>query len=119
MSVWLSILRWIARLSALLVAGSYLLMLFGEVMDPHSAPPSTFVEWAGIGLTTIACIALLIAWRWELAGAMLSLACLMAFAMLIQGGSTFHAAILVMATPGILYVIDWFVRRESAARHHA
>ena len=66
MSVCLPLLRWAARLSALLVTGAYTLLMIGEIASPHSGGPSTFLEWTGIALLTIAALAMLLAWRWEL-----------------------------------------------------
>jgi len=105
------ILRWVARLSALLVAGGYTVMLVGEITHPHSGPPTTLVERAGIALLTATCIGMLLAWRWELPGAVISLASLVAFTLLIQMRQ--HAILFVFVAPGILFLVDWFVRRAG------
>ena len=104
------ILRWIARLSGLLIAGGYVLLVIGEFANPHSGPPSTFVEWAGIALLTATCAGVLVAWRWELPGAVLSLASLIAFTAVVH--FRHHTVHVVLAIPGILFLADWLLRRR-------
>jgi hypothetical protein len=104
------VLRWIARLSGLLIAGGYFLMVVGEFTNPHSGPPSTFVEWTGIVLLTATCAGMLVAWRWELPGAILSLASLAAFTAVVHFRQ--HTVHLVLAVPGLLFLADWLLRRR-------
>jgi hypothetical protein len=113
MSVFHPLLRWTARVSGLLVAGGYAFLMVGEMAAPHSGSPSTFLEWTGIAVLSIAALALLIAWRWELQGALVSLAALGVQTVLIPGSPTYHRVLLTMAVPGVLYSLDWFVRRRT------
>jgi hypothetical protein len=76
MSALVNTLRWFARISGLLIAGMYTLMVIGEFTHPHSSAPSTVQEWTGIVLLTATCAGMLIGWRWELPGAILSLVAL-------------------------------------------
>jgi hypothetical protein len=112
MSVFLVVLRWAARLSGLLIAGGFALLAIGEMSSPGAAGPATLLEWAGMILVTVSCASLLIAWRWELVGSIVSLTCLAAFAILIPGGHAFHMVLLAMAAPGVLYVLDWAMSRQ-------
>jgi hypothetical protein len=109
---FLTILRWIARLSALFIGGAYVLMLAGEILTPHSGPPSTLIEWTGIVLITATCLGMLLAWRWELPGAALSLVSLIAFALLIRMGP--HTVLYVLAVPGTLFLADAILRKAGA-----
>jgi hypothetical protein len=110
MSVSLTALRWIARLSALLIAGGYVLLVAGEFLSPHSGNGPDLRAWSGIVLLTVTCAGMLLAWRWELPGAALSLASLIAFAVLIRFNRyTVH---FVLALPGILFLADWLLRRR-------
>jgi hypothetical protein len=68
----ISVLRWIAQLSALLITGAFVFLVVGEFRQSNSHP-SALVEWTGLALLTATCIGMLIAWRWELPGAVLSL----------------------------------------------
>ena len=113
MSVLAAGLRWTARVSALLVAGGYAYLMIGEMSASHAGPPSTFLEWIGIALLTIAAFALPFGWRWELPSALLSLAALALQAALIRGSATYHRVLLTMALPAVLYCLDWLVRRDS------
>jgi hypothetical protein len=109
MSVLIAALRWLARLSGLMIAGGFVAIVVGETLSSQSGPPSKLIEWTGIVLLTAACAGMLIAWRWELPGAALSLASLVAYTVLIQMSR--HTVIFVMAVPGILFVVDWLLRR--------
>lgn len=111
MTVILVNLRWLARLSGLLVAGAYVLLVIGDITQPHSGAPSTLIEWTGIVLLTATCAGMIVAWRWELTGALMSLISLLAFTVLIRMGH--HGVLFVLAAPGILYVLDWLLRRRE------
>jgi hypothetical protein len=118
MSVLAAVLRWLARLSGVVVAGGYVLLLAGEILSPHSGPPSTFFEWGGLGLLTATCAGLLIAWHWELLGAILSLAGLFSFTWLV--GMNRYGVVAALALPGVLFTADWLLRKFQTPRplHH-
>src|SRR5437868_5864202 len=109
-------LRWLARLSALVITGGFLLMVAGEMLSPHSNPPSHLREWVGILLLASTCVGMLLAWRWELPGALLSLASLAAFTAVIAFRR--HTVHIVLALPGLLFLVDWLLRRRPAENHH-
>ncbi len=118
MDRFLSISRWVARLSGLVIAGAFFVLMTGE-MSTSDAGPSTLLEWTGIILMVTACASMLIAWRWEVAGAALSLGSLALIVAIIRGNHDFHTAILVMAIPGILHLLHWFAQHEHPAARHA
>jgi hypothetical protein len=66
------ILRWIARVWSLLLAGFALLMAFTP--DPSITEPVPFEDWFLLGFWGVAIMGLLIAWRWETVGASLAVA---------------------------------------------
>ena len=113
----LTILRWAARLAAVALACMYVLMMTGEFTSPHSGPPTHFVEWAGIALLTLTCVGALMAWKWELAGAVLSLASLGLFMLLVRIGT--DIVIFVIATPAVLFLLDWFARNMQLHHRHS
>jgi hypothetical protein len=115
MTVFLTVLRWTARMCGLVVAGAYLLIVLGDLSQPHATGPSTFIEWAGIVLMTAACAALVVAWRWEWQGAAVSLTALSLVAFIIRGSHTFHLSLLVMALPGLLHAGDWLAHHRYPA----
>ncbi|MCZ2151560.1 MAG: hypothetical protein LC126_27780 [Bryobacterales bacterium] len=104
------LLRWTARLSAIFVAGTYILFVAGELFSRPSAFPTQFREWSGIFLLTAACAGMILAWRRELTGALVSLITLAAFGVLIPMGRP--AVLFIAAAPGTLYLMDWLIRRN-------
>lgn len=110
----LLILRWAARCAALLIAGMYLLILAGEVFSPHSGPPTQFREWAGIALLSSSVLAMVLAWKWELPGALWSLAALAIFVQVVHMRN--YTVILLAAIPGFLYLADWILRKRLVRR---
>jgi hypothetical protein len=105
-------LRWAARATALLLAGTLLLLLSGEIFSPHSGPPTHFREFAGFGLMAAWLAGMFVAWRWELPGALLSLGALAAFGPVVRMRG--YGVIAVAAVPGILFLADWAARRISS-----
>ena len=107
MSVLPSVVRWLARLSGLLIAGLYIFFAVGEFTTAHSGPSPTFVEGTGIALLTATCAGMLVAWRWELPGAIVSLVSPTGFTLLVRMNN--HSITLVLAVPGSLYFLDWLL----------
>ncbi|HUQ91786.1 MAG TPA: hypothetical protein VM120_08895 [Bryobacteraceae bacterium] len=104
------LLRWGARLSTIFVAGTFALMISGELFSRQAAFPREFREWTGVSLLVLACAGMVLAWKHERSGAMLSLASLAAFGLLIPIRQT--EVLMVAAVPGTLYLLDWAVRRS-------
>jgi len=96
-----------------LVAGAYIFIEAGEIMHPHSIPPSTILERTGFVLVNTACAGMLAAWRWDLPGAALSVTALVAFKLLIWEGH--REAAFVFTVPGFLFLVDWVLRRPLEA----
>lgn len=106
----MALTRWTARVAALLVAGIFVMFVLGEFFPhPHSGPPTQFREWAGIVLLTSAIVAMLVAWKWELAGALVSLAAVAAFVVMVRMSN--YEVVAVVALPGLLFAGDWVLRR--------
>ena len=102
--------RWLARAAALFIAGVFLFLISGELLHPHSGPPTQVREWAGIVLLTAVIVAALLAWKWELPGALASLATLAAF--VLTAGMRNYDIVAVLAIPGVLFVFDWTLRHR-------
>lgn len=109
--------KWVPRLAALVVAGGFLTFIAGEFLYPHSGPPARFIEWLGIALVSLGCLAPLLAWKWELEGALLSLASLAAFFFMVQMRS--FAVVAVMGIPALLFLADWALRRTLLRPDHS
>lgn len=106
------VMRWLPRVAAVVVAGGFLAFIAGEFLFPHSGPPSRFIEWLGIGLVSLGCLAPMLAFKWELEGALLSLASLAAFFFIVQMRSL--SVVAVMAVPALLFLADWALRKTLA-----
>jgi hypothetical protein len=102
------IVRWTARLAALAVAICFTALMVGEIATPHSGPPTVWWEWSGIALVAISIWSAVLAWKWELAGALVSLAALVAFVLMSRLNR--FGLIAAIATPGVLFLIDWTMR---------
>jgi hypothetical protein len=107
------ILRWLARLSALFFAGVFLRVLAGEYMAPQSGPPASWVDWVGAGLLLIAVAGMILAWKWDLTGALISLAALVLHISVVRNRT--YAVIWLAAIPAALFLADWFLRRPRQA----
>lgn len=103
------ILRWLARLAALFFAGAFLYFVVNEFLRPHSGPTTPFVEWGDIALLFIAVAGVIMAWKWELTGALIALAALVLHVSLVRYHT--YAVIWLAAIPAALYLADWLLRR--------
>jgi hypothetical protein len=109
-------IRWAARGAALLVTGTFLLLLAGDLLNPYSPGPAHFREWAGIVLLIASIAGMLAAWKWELPGALVSLVTLAAFVPV--AGMHRYGVIGFAAIPGVLYLGDWLLRHKSPEAVH-
>lgn len=113
MKSWVpSVLRWSARLSALFIASVFGLIFLGEFVYPHSAAPGGWKEWTGVLLLTCVPIGMLIAWKYELTGAVVSLGALALIVWLFDIHR--YEFFAVAAIPGLLYLLDWVARRQES-----
>ncbi len=110
------IIGWAARSFALFVTGAFLLLLTGEMLNPFAGPLSSFPDWAGILLLILSITGMLLAWKWELSGALFSLASLVAFVVVVGIGR--YDIVAMTAIPGFLFLADWGVRHRGAASGH-
>jgi len=108
MPQFITIVRWTARGTAVIVAACYFLLVLNEILEPHSGPPQNFREWAGIALLTSAALGMLVACKWELPGALASLVAIAAFVPAVHMHR--YDVIAVAAVPGVLFILDWMLR---------
>jgi hypothetical protein len=98
-----SVVRWAARVTAVLVAAVFLAFVVGEpagslrVLHPR--------EWVGMVLLFGAVAGMLLAWKWEFPAALISLFALGAFAAVVHMQN--HLVLAILATPNILFLVDW------------
>lgn len=110
MAPLLGLVRWLARLFGVVVAG----LCWHLVVAVYSLPPLySFFELASITFIVTAGAALIIAWRWELLGGTLSLIALAGIALLTPWNHLLHTAVLIMTVPGILHILHWLAQDKK------
>lgn len=106
--------RWTARLLAAAIVVLVLSFMIGEGgFNPRLLSPLEALQMA---LFVSACLAMLIAWQWELWGGLLSLAAMvgfMAVELAVNGGLPRGATFYLMFLPGICYVLCGLIERRT------
>ncbi|MGA2145681.1 MAG: hypothetical protein ABSH49_12055 [Bryobacteraceae bacterium] len=106
--------RWIARFSALAVTGGFFFLFAGKIFEPHAAAPASPLEWFAIACLVMSILGMLVAWQWELPGALISLCSLGAFVSFVH--MRVHLSVYLMAIPGVLFLADWILRATAHLR---
>ena len=106
--------RWAARIIGALLVVLIVVIGIGEGMpNPFTQPPAVQIGFLALALIMIGILA---GWRWELAGGVLSLAgwCLF-FASVIglKHLKQLNWFFLLLALPGILYLLSALLRRHD------
>lgn len=110
----ISVIRWIARIAALILFIILALFFFGE--RGYEAFQYGPVQSLGMILFIIACLGLIIGWRWELTGGLMIVCAISAKFVLnsIAGGRISRMwAFAVIMIPGFLYLISWGITARS------
>jgi len=113
--------RWIARIWGMLAFLAVVLVALGP--DGQAAGQSVpLIEWLLLSLYPLAALGLILAWRWELLGGTLAVACMLLEIVgfrLVKGGYPdlfgYAVPLVLFALPGILFVICWVLSRRSPA----
>ena len=109
------IIRWIARVWSIASIGFTLLILIGELVYPHAAPPATFRDWVGLLFFPFGvCLGMIVAWRREGLGGGITVGSLLAFyaALRVMDGRFPRGPYFVLlAAPGILFLVCWLLSR--------
>lgn len=107
-----AVCRWTARIVGALLVVTVVCIAIGERMpNPFAQPAMAQVGFLALAMIVIG---ILVGWRWELAGGILSLAGWCLFLDPVknsQRGLTWF--ILTLALPGVLYVISALLRRHN------
>jgi hypothetical protein len=111
------ITRWIARIWSLLVFAVALLIIFSP--DPYATEPVPAADWFLLSLWGVAILGLLVAWRWELVGGMITIATLfireLAWVMLKGDWMIdFLIAWLLIAPPAVLFMVAGGLERKAS-----
>jgi hypothetical protein len=110
--VWLRILRWAARIIALLVVAFFLMMFIGDSMGNNSDLPLTSRDYFIFSLFGIAMVGLVIGLWFEFTGGLIGL--ISTFAHIIFLSAKGHGGLLffyLMLIPSILYLLSWYFNK--------
>jgi hypothetical protein len=118
----IKILRWIARVWGIIIA--FVIIMIAVTPDPYATEPLKGIEAFYLGLYAVSALGLLIAWKWELIGALISIVAMLTQAISISIGEGFAFYIkgivlveLVFFIPAILFIVCWKLskrKREQA-----
>lgn len=108
-------IRRIARIWSILVTALILLIFF--LPDSEASGPVVPVDIFLLSLTGIALLGLLVAWRWELAGGIFTLAMMVLreIAWLILKGQWLAGFLILwifIAPPAVLFLVAWGLHRR-------
>jgi len=111
------IMRWIARIWSILLFVVALLTIF--VPDPNAIEPVPVADWLLLSLWGVAILGLLVAWRWELVGGIITIATMFIreLAWVILKGhwlANFLIAWLFVVPPAILFLVAWGLERKAS-----
>lgn len=110
------VLRWVPRIWSLLIFAFALMMILTP--DPTITEPVPLEDWFLLSLWGIAVLGLLIAWRWALLGATITVATMFIreFAWVALKGrwlASFLIVWVLFVPPAILFVLDWRTRTTA------
>jgi len=111
------IVRWIARIWSILVFTVTLLEIVTP--DPNATEPVPAADWFLLSLWGVAILGLLVAWRWELVGATVTIATMFIreLAWVILKGQWLVNFLIVwvfVVPPAILFLVAWSLERSAS-----
>ncbi|MGO8929182.1 MAG: hypothetical protein ACLQU3_20135 [Limisphaerales bacterium] len=108
--------RWFARILSLLIILFWGIFIVGSFLDSirggHPSGPLSMHDRIGFTLMLAWLLGLALAWRWELAGAALTLAAVLIHAFFINPRVVEGLGMLPPIT-ALLFVLCWWVGRQS------
>ena len=112
----IKIIRWIARILSILVFVITLSILFTP--DPYATEPVPAEDWFMLSLWGVAILGLVIAWRWEFVGGIITIATMFIreLAWIILKGpwmASFLIVWLFVVPPAILFLGAWRLERKA------
>jgi len=112
----IKIIRWMARIWGILVFAGALLIV--STPDPYATEPVPASDWFLLSLWGVAILGLLVAWRWELVGGIITIATMFIreLAWVVLRGQWLVNFLLVwvlLVPPAILYLVVWGKERKA------
>jgi hypothetical protein len=106
--------RWMAKLLTVFIVGLVLLFFIGERFNPLKLKGIEVIQMV---FFWTACIGMLVAWRWQVIGGVLSLGGMIFFftvEVAVTGRSP-GGFFYLMLVPGVLFLLSGFLRRRRSA----
>lgn len=112
--------RWTARVLAAVLVGLVLVIFIGVTLDGGFHPLRLKgVEPLQMAFFWTACVGMVVAWRWELAGGALSLGAMALFFAVefaVRGGLPRGLLLYLMPLPGTLFLLRALISARTEAR---
>lgn len=111
-----SIIRWIARIWSLVIFIVVLMFIFSP--DEQATGPVPFEDWFLLSFWGVAVLGLLVAWRWELVGGIITIATMFLRELawvILKGGwmVNFLMIWLFILPPAVLFIVAWDLERKA------
>jgi len=113
--IWLTILRWGARVIAILLIILYLIIQISTIIKGHNerVSPLTARDYMHYSLVAMFIIGLIIGFWREGSGGVISLVFIVAYLVIIQAEYPTNLMFLyIMAVPSVLYLLSWYFHRR-------
>lgn len=112
----IKILRWIARIWGIIIA--LVVVMIAVTPDPYAVGPPSGIEIFYLSLYAVSALGLIVAWKWELIGALISIIAMLTRAISgsIRGGFAFMKIVpveLVFFIPAALFIVCWTLSRRK------
>ncbi len=111
-----TLLCWIARVWSVLSIGFLLLIFIGEIVSPHAPLPTLTEAVLMLFFPIGVCVGMIIAWKKELPGALTTIGSVVVFyagIWLLRGNLPRGPYFALVATPGLLFLIDWWLNHRK------
>ncbi|MEI8204966.1 MAG: hypothetical protein WCH34_18235 [Bacteroidota bacterium] len=111
--IWLTAIRWSARIFSLLFIAFFLFIFIGESLSEseNAIEISTF-DYVILGTWAIAMLATLAAFKWEAIGGTINVVIMLTHFLMIAFRGKIALPILSFALPGLLYLISWYFHKK-------
>ncbi len=110
------LVRWVARIWSIPAFLFIAVMLVGEVASPHASSPVSVRDFIGLALFPFGVfLGILLAWRWERLGGMISLGSFFGFyaaLWLFDGRLPRGPYFALVAAPGLLFLVSSLLDRR-------
>jgi hypothetical protein len=108
------IARWVARAWSLLIVAFVVMMVVTP--DPYATEPVPAEDWFLLGVWGVAVLGLVVAWRWERTGALITIGTMFLrepIWVILKGGWLVNFLIVWVALvpPAVLFLLSWRWRR--------